>query len=379
MQVAVHSGALTRRPRPRPATFTGVVNSSLLKRGRHVSFEAVAQALFEDSRDLAEVADAFQKTYGSLIRYEMAPSIRAGVALTVREGPMRFLMRRSRRLYLHCVRNPSDPEVWKLINRAEELRIEGDDLLLSHDRRSCLEMLYGIVARLVSAAATTPRDAHGRAIAPDHMRDVEAELEAVRRFIDRAERRASVLMYLAGIGGGVLIVSLLSALISFSALGTDTGLLSAVFAAGAIGAVVSVMSRMSSGSFSLPARLGWLHTALLGTFRPAIGSISAVAVFFFLVGGFGPATVDVEADKQLYFFTAIGFLAGFSERFAKNMFVAAERAAGAGAGTAPPSLEPPAGAEAPSRPALPEPAEPEPGAGSSNGRTAALDPGAGGS
>src|SRR5207237_6094728 len=60
------------------------------------------------------------------------------------------------------------------------------------------------------------------------------------------------------------------------------------YGAGAIGAVVSVMARMGSGkeeSFSLDYEVGRKAIRRIGSFRPVIGAIFAVVLYFALRGG----------------------------------------------------------------------------------------------
>jgi hypothetical protein len=61
--------------------------------------------------------------------------------------------------------------------------------------------------------------------------------------------------------------------------------------------------------------------------RPFVGAAFAVAIFLLLKSGL----VDLGQDDTVYFYAAVGFLAGFSERWARVIV------GGALAGTAAPS------------------------------------------
>jgi hypothetical protein len=89
--------------------------------------------------------------------------------------------------------------------------------------------------------------------------------------------------------------------------------------AGALGAVVSVIARVNSGSFDLDTDVSHGYTLFLGALRPVIGSIFGVMTYFAVTSGF----VDlfkVPADdlEQFYFLCVIAFGAGFSERWAQD-------------------------------------------------------------
>jgi hypothetical protein len=95
-----------------------------------------------------------------------------------------------------------------------------------------------------------------------------------------------------------------------------------VFIAGAVGAIVSVMSRMSSGDSWLEHETARGYLRLLGMFRPLIGAIFGVALYFGIQSGvlqfIKPPT---SADAVFFFFAFIAFLAGFSERWASDIIV----------------------------------------------------------
>ncbi|HEV2810203.1 MAG TPA: hypothetical protein VGV93_07390 [Acidimicrobiales bacterium] len=57
---------------------------------------------------------------------------------------------------------------------------------------------------------------------------------------------------------------------------------------------------------------------LLGAFRPLIGAVFGAATFLVVAGGLldvVPDSVEASPTTELLFFAALGFLAGFNERF----------------------------------------------------------------
>lgn len=98
----------------------------------------------------------------------------------------------------------------------------------------------------------------------------------------------------------------------------------ACMAAGAVGAIVSVVIRMSGrgGGFTIDHELGSAGVMQLGALRPLIGAVFGVVIALLI------QTFLVPIDpKSLSFelFVVVAFLAGFSERWAKVMLEGAMR------------------------------------------------------
>jgi hypothetical protein len=67
----------------------------------------------------------------------------------------------------------------------------------------------------------------------------------------------------------------------------------------------------------------------LGLMRPFIGALFAVALYFFIQGDLVSVFQLPDGEQaQRYFFAGLGFLAGFSERFAQDMVAQGTKAAG---------------------------------------------------
>jgi hypothetical protein len=96
---------------------------------------------------------------------------------------------------------------------------------------------------------------------------------------------------------------------------------------GALGAMVSVFQRMSTGSLKLDFNAPEGQLLILGAFRPVVGAIFGSVVQFALGSGlFGTSATGTSFGV----FALLGFVSGFSERFATDMV---ERAGQVIAGT----------------------------------------------
>ena len=90
----------------------------------------------------------------------------------------------------------------------------------------------------------------------------------------------------------------------------------ACFVAGAVGAMVSVMTRMrQEDGVRLDYEVGHLLIVMLGAFRPVLGAIFGVLAYFAIGSKVLPITPPPGA-RAFFYFALIAFVAGFSERFA---------------------------------------------------------------
>jgi hypothetical protein len=106
---------------------------------------------------------------------------------------------------------------------------------------------------------------------------------------------------------------------------------------GGIGATVSVLQRMASGSLRLDYDAGDRTLVTLGAVRPLIGAIFGIVLFSAVEGGWLPA-IHIATGSALAFYAVLGFLAGFNERFAQDMLGAS--AAQLGGKTSPGETDP---------------------------------------
>jgi hypothetical protein len=95
--------------------------------------------------------------------------------------------------------------------------------------------------------------------------------------------------------------------------------------AGQFGALVSVLTRISGTGLDLDYRAGDRMLRVVGFARPVLGAIFASALYFATVGGLVPLEAPAEEVTRFAFFIGIGFIAGFSERYAQDMLSVSPR------------------------------------------------------
>ena len=217
-------------------------------------------------------------------------------------------------------------------------------------RDIALRQLYGISSELIQAldeeaARTLPdkqwktklpwkragQKERWRALAQEH-RPSEPHLQTIaglRKRVDEtttvyleSARRVAQRKYVDWMLAGLGIV-----LLPLSILGIFTGLYDlnvawvATAAAGAVGAVISVLQRMGKGPLDLNPESDKRSFWQLGLARPVIGATLGVVSYVLVGGGLIAITPPRSATNQALYFAGIAFLAGFSERFAQDMLI----------------------------------------------------------
>lgn len=165
-----------------------------------------------------------------------------------------------------------------------------------------------------------------------------AECEA---YYHRAASKAGRIVYVSGMIIGVWLAALFGAVVGFLLWAADVNDRETIlicYGAGAIGALVSALSRMSRaehGRFNIDFELGRPLMRRLGAYRPFLGGAIGVALYFLLASGL--LDIRVDADEKPYYYGFFAFLAGFSERFATLVLGAAEQKLAPGEQKKPPS------------------------------------------
>jgi hypothetical protein len=132
-----------------------------------------------------------------------------------------------------------------------------------------------------------------------------------------AQRNAQTYYGYGMIIGTLLVAALCAGLaVAFKAHGVSASM-GVALPAGALGALVSVLQRMTSGTLKLDFNAGRPLLMLFGIFRPLIGAIFGMVLFALFKAEVLPGVAG--SDKEpLAFFAGLGFLAGFNERFAQD-------------------------------------------------------------
>jgi hypothetical protein len=314
--------------------------------------------------------------HGEVVSYCFGRFGNTGAALTVGYERRFFPPAVLRRPRLHVVLDLATAgEAADLVSRYERLRAKADQLLFGAEREHVARVLYDRVCRVIrivdqmlaldqfksdpsqesivgasgaygpsqefapashsedGKTATTRRNVR-RNIISDRTQRIEtalsvAKTEAVQaeELCNRAVRRGAMMAYFVGMLVGILIftglgVGLSVLLSHVEIVGFKEERFLTVFIAGAVGAIVSVMTRMSSEDKWLEYETARSYLRVLGMFRPLIGAIFGVALYFGIQSGVLEFIQPPKDPNAVFFFFAfIAFLAGFSERWASDVLV----------------------------------------------------------
>jgi len=339
------------------------------------SFADLVRAECGSSADLDAIREAFTRRFGLIVLSHFGKDVPCGVALTdlraaayedvapparppgpawtgrlrrwlaVPRGERRRL-RRERRLSadeqakpvrLHLVFPPLTPgnaQVVRDLSGCEKQAVYAGRFLQNEDLRQCLSLLYWPAAALIELAGTAAPDPPGTAAPPAapgqgsgaaQVSDVITEqMGTADQYYQYFTQRSVRLQYFRGIGLGMLALSALCILLYVfrTRLGVPVPFVLSV-AAGAGGALTSVLSSATFGRIALDRPAGGAWNTMLGTFRPLIGSLFGVAFFALVSANFLPVKIPSGGGK-VALYASIAFLAGFSQRWAQDTLKAAE-------------------------------------------------------
>ena len=241
-----------------------------------------------------------------------------------------------------------DAEFIGILSKLTLLHLQAREFLSDDDFRISMDPVFNVITYCLQVIdrmtyhAETPNQLVAKDAAQirrDLARQQQVVEELLRDEYARAEddfykvvQRNALVRYFYGMLAGVAGLGVAAWWMGFLYHGTVFGLsnstMATVLVAGAIGAFISVLTRMSSGRFSLSRGTVALQQAkrkammlfVLGAFRPIMGAVFAAAFVTFQDSGLIPIQPK-EGITPTTYYTGLAFLAGFSERWAQDMVV----------------------------------------------------------
>jgi hypothetical protein len=288
-------------------------------------------------RHFPDMLERFERSSGRIVSWYMATEVFAAAALTDNDGISVSLGREL---------PPGSAELVDLIRRCQQVAYSAWHRLNRFDRRQCQTMVFQVIEE-----ALRRLDTDGPVRTDDCMGPLKDRLDQAEDFMLRCATRRAQSKYLKGMLLGTVAIgaAIAAVTIALGATGELTrlgGQLLLVATAGMVGAVVSVLWRMTSGSFrmnlpTLDHDMKGTDLRLMAALRPVIGLVFALAAIVLVMGELIPLDQQ-DGASQSALFAGIGFLAGFSERLAQDMFVRSGQGL-AGADNESPSAGPSAG------------------------------------
>jgi hypothetical protein len=276
----------------------------------------------------------FEQEYGELANVYWSQTDASAVAVTIKSrGRLHFGSDRDIRF--HRVTDwvtRSTPGIPDALNQCETLAMKAREVLRGTSEQITMQWIYAVASHLlgfIERNAGKPHEGQARRAA----HEAHVELGKLEAYYDLAGMKAGRIVYTGGMFIGALSligIGFLSAFVLwlFGAYSHSVAIQTffACYAAGALGAIVSVMARMASArnEWIVDYEVGRPALRFLGGVRPFVGAVFGLALYFTIKAGL----LQIEPAKttsQFYWYTSLAFLAGFSERFTKVLGDSADR------------------------------------------------------
>ena len=314
-----------RRRRPLPVSFPELTWAHFK---RQEELEAGGDSYTGRAEELYRRFEAaFEARYGRIVNSYWCSKEASAVALTVKTRP--WIIPDVIRLHWATHWTTRDlPELKSFLFRCETLAVRVTEVLRDTSKRIAIQRVFNTMSFVLGFSET---DAARDAVETKKVIHAqEAELKDIERYYHGAKGRSGQIAYLGGTLLGVvpfLGIAVVAAIFGAVGAGQSAVRTGAVcFAAGAVGALVSVTSRMSQQNHSIDPEFGRDTVRTLGSLRPFIGAVFGLMTFFALRSGL-VSLVDKQGDS-FYFYVVLSFVAGFSERLAQDMLFGAFKLGG---------------------------------------------------
>ena len=228
-------------------------------------------------------------------------------------------------------------QIAELLHECDLLALRVSEILRGTSERITMRWIFAVQAHLLGFfERNEERDADAQRELVEAQR---RELMKVEDYYLRTAAMSGRIVYVSGMWIGAAATAVVGTLLAFvlatwyPAQWDAAQILLLCTGAGAVGALVSVLSRMNGGSerFTVDFELGRPLLRRLGLYKPIVGSVFGVALYFLLASGL--LMTDAPAGDGRYFYGIIAFFAGFSERFTGVIFGSAQKLVGGGADT----------------------------------------------
>jgi hypothetical protein len=285
----------------------------------------------------------FEQEHGKLLNAYWCTSEASAVALTELRGTRvwGFLWRREPNIRFHAATDwvtKGAPDIGHSLHTCETLAIKVTEVLTGTSERIAMQWILSVAGYLLGVVdqgqGKPPPTAVHKAVTR-----ARTELRQVETYYDSAGEKTGRLIYFWGMMLGIAALAVLAAIGTglyalfgdFSLDDTQTQTFYVCYGMGAVGALVSVMTRMAGGGkFAIDYEVGRPALRRIGSFRPIIGAIFAVVLYLSQRGGIVDFQSLTGESTSVAFYGALAFATGFSERRAKIVLGGASKILGEG-------------------------------------------------
>jgi hypothetical protein len=308
----------------------------------------------EREQDFQRLLAGFERRHGQVQNAYWCSREASAVAITARRpyGVLGRILRLHPVVRLHAVTHwvtRDLPELAALLHRCEAMSVKFTELLRHGSQQIAMEWVLAIAGNLLGLAdkPTPPTEAETNRI----VASTRKELGELQVYYERAGDAAGRIVYFWGMMLGIAVLGAIAAAgaVLLEAIGEldwrnpTIRNLYASYAMGAVGAVVSVLSRMASGKkarFSVDFEVGRMPIRRVASFRPFLGAVFALVLYFALLGDLVQLGAENEDTEPLEYYAVLSFFAGFSERWARGVLSPVAQLAGGEEETTAPATAP---------------------------------------
>lgn len=292
-------------------------------------------------RDFQRLLRDFERQHGAIQNAYWCTREASAVAITAKRpwGAIGRLLRVHPVVRFHAVTHwvtRDLPDVAALLYRCEAMSVKFTELLRHGNQQIAMEWLLAVAGHLLGFA--DQRETPTKAETKEFVAEVEAELAELERFYHGAGEASGRIVYFWGMMIGVAALTAIAGLgILLLELKGDLNFdsanqrnLFASYAMGAVGAVVSVLSRMAANrreQFSIDFEVGRPPIRRVASFRPFIGAVFALVLYFALLGNLVQLGSE-DGEEPLEYYAVLSFFAGFSERWVRGVLSPVAQLAG---------------------------------------------------
>lgn len=291
----------------------------------------------------------FEGRYGQIVDAYWSVRDASAVALTIKRKRLRWRPEPELRPRFHRATDwatRDEPEIAEALDECETLAVRVEEIVRGASELIALRRINAVASHVLGfvdrergrhPASAENRSERGEIQKPDRKAFVarqREELKRIERFYDRAGNGQARILFFWGMAQGLLTLVVLTGLavtLTWFVDGLDGGgthwgelqLFVISVMAGALGALLSVLSRMASltGKFDLDHEVGRKNVRWIGIYRPFVGGIFGVATFLMLASGIlqtqTPGEAGAGPGKDFAYYGILAFFSGFFERFTK--------------------------------------------------------------
>lgn len=281
--------------------------------------------------------DAFVEENGEILNQYMCSHYNTAAMLT-ECGDNRFWIG-SKTLFFTQYDLGKDPEIEKLLIEIDFLAAEAARTLRGKRLTRCLGILFKVAKNAMSVldslhhAGTAGGVGAYASISEDvniqkTLAVIQENLAQAKAYQQKAAKFSTQKNYLWGsiMGFGLLAIVFMYTRV-FNNIDVDPQLEFSMSClvfygslGGGIGALISVMHRLSSGSLNLSTEPDFKTIQLIGVIRPLLGGMFGILVLLLFNSGFSVFSLVAENETRILSnFLILSFIAGFFERFVPDL------------------------------------------------------------